>query len=137
MAKGRLYNKLIATCISFCAKDHDNCKHPKYKQLCGRFKPFWKRSIFIKSLPNDKILHQSKLKEFADVKINQIHFTPIQIESICRRQNKPNSSIVVCVQNDRKHCGKRRKCWLPAFSTFPTMFSKGISYGVVKSFFCG
>ena len=22
-----------------------------------------------------------------------------------------------------KHCGKRRKCWLPAFSSFPTMFS--------------
>ena len=22
-----------------------------------------------------------------------------------------------------KHCGKRRKCWLPAFSPFPTMFS--------------
>ena len=24
----------------------------------------------------------------------------------------------------RKHCGKRRKCWLPAFSPFPTMFLK-------------
>ena len=24
----------------------------------------------------------------------------------------------------RKHCRKRRKCWLPAFSPFPTMFSK-------------
>ena len=23
----------------------------------------------------------------------------------------------------RKHCGKRRKCWRPAFSPFPTMFS--------------
>ena len=23
----------------------------------------------------------------------------------------------------RKHCGKRRKCWLPAFSPFPKMFS--------------
>ena len=22
-----------------------------------------------------------------------------------------------------KYCGKRRKCWLPAFSPFPTMFS--------------
>ena len=22
-----------------------------------------------------------------------------------------------------KHCWKRRKCWIPAFSTFPTMFS--------------
>ena len=25
---------------------------------------------------------------------------------------------------DGKHCGKRRKCWLPEFSSFPTMFSK-------------
>ena len=23
----------------------------------------------------------------------------------------------------RKHCGKRRKCWLPAFSPFPAVFS--------------
>ena len=23
----------------------------------------------------------------------------------------------------RKTCGKRRKCWLPAFSSFPTMLS--------------
>ena len=23
----------------------------------------------------------------------------------------------------RKHCGKPRKCWLPAFPPFPTMFS--------------
>ena len=23
----------------------------------------------------------------------------------------------------RKHCGKRRKCWIPAFSPFPAMFS--------------
>ena len=26
-----------------------------------------------------------------------------------------------------------RKCWLPAFSLFPTMFSKGFFQGVVKS----
>ena len=24
---------------------------------------------------------------------------------------------------DRKHCGKRRKCWKPAFSPFSKMFS--------------
>ena len=32
----------------------------------------------------------------------------------------------------RKHCGKRRKCWLPAFSPFPTMFVKGHFISVVK-----
>ena len=31
----------------------------------------------------------------------------------------------------KKHCGKRRKCWLPAFSPCPTMFSKGFFF-VVK-----
>ena len=32
-----------------------------------------------------------------------------------------------------KHCGERRKCWLPAFSPFPIMFSKGIYPHVVIS----
>ena len=26
-----------------------------------------------------------------------------------------------------KHCGKSRKCWKPAFSTFPTVFSTTLS----------
>ena len=30
-----------------------------------------------------------------------------------------------------KHCEKRRKCWLPAFSPFPSMFSKGFFFKVV------
>ena len=25
----------------------------------------------------------------------------------------------ICLSLGRKHCGKRRKCWLPAFSPFP------------------
>ena len=37
---------------------------------------------------------------------------------------------------DRKQCGKRRKCWLPAFSPFPTMFSKGYPFRVIKSQDC-
>ena len=28
-----------------------------------------------------------------------------------------------CFEMGRKHCGKRRKCWFPAFSTFPTVVS--------------
>ena len=32
----------------------------------------------------------------------------------------------------RKDCGKGRKCWLPAFSPFPTMFSKVVYLRVVK-----
>ena len=35
--------------------------------------------------------------------------------------------------NGRKHCGKRRKYWSPAFSPFPTMFSKVFFLRAVKS----
>ena len=31
---------------------------------------------------------------------------------------------------------KRRKCWLPAFSSFPTMFSKALCFKVAKSLDC-
>ena len=30
----------------------------------------------------------------------------------------------LCLTMGRKHCKKRRKCWFPAFSPFPTMFLK-------------
>ena len=62
----------------------------------------------------------------------------LQIQSICRRQNDCESKIEIGVGKDRKHCWKRRKCWLPAFSPFPTMFSKAFfSRGVKKSGLCG
>ena len=46
-----------------------------------------------------------------------------------------NSKIEIHFGHDRKHCGKRRQCWSPAFSQFP-MFSKGFIYRVVKSQAC-
>ena len=66
------------------------------------------------SFPHDKILGQSKLKAFADKKIH--------VDFLRGRRG-----------NGRKHCLSKRKCWLPAFSPFYTMFSKGFSYRVVKS----
>ena len=33
----------------------------------------------------------------------------------------------------KKHCGKRRKCQLPAFSAFSTIFSKGIFLRACKN----
>ena len=56
-----------------------------------------------------------------------------QNESICRLQNICDRKIEICFGKGRKHCGKRRKCWLPAFSPFPTMFLKGFFFNVVKS----
>ena len=35
-----------------------------------------------------------------------------------------------------KHCGKKRKCWLPAFSPFTTMFSKALFLRVIMSHDC-
>ena len=33
----------------------------------------------------------------------------------------------------RKHCGQMRKYWLPAFSHFPTMFSKAFFFIIVET----
>ena len=64
------------------------------------------------------------------------NFSTVQIESTSRQQNKCDLKIKVCLGMSRKHCGKRRKCWLPAFSPFPTMFSKGDFLRVMKSWDC-
>ena len=73
----------------------------------------------INSLPkkNDKVLDRSKMKAFADDKINVTEKLKFLLEN----------------GKHRKHCGKKRKCWLPAFSPVPTMFSKGFLYRVLKS----
>ena len=44
--------------------------------------------------------------------------------------------VAICFGKGRKHCGKRRKCWLTAFSPFPTMYSKGFFHRVIKSCDC-
>ena len=63
---------------------------------------------------------------------NKIFFGLDQIQSICRRQMNCSLSYDFCLQSSRKHCGKRRKCWLPAFSPFPTMFSTVLFPRVIK-----
>ena len=59
------------------------------------------------TLHQRKILVSSKLKASVDSNIDI------------------NESLNFALGMLEKHCGKRRKCWLPAFSSFPTMFSKG------------
>ena len=73
---------------------------------------------FFNTLPNDKIVDLSKSKAFADDKINVAE------------------KLKFVFWKGRKHCGKRRKCWLPAFFPFHTMFSKGFFLWVVKSWDC-
>ena len=63
----------------------------------------WER---VNSLPNDKILDWSKWEAFADDNLEVV-------------------KIMIYVRDkSRKHCGKRRKCWFPAFSSFPSVFQK-------------
>ena len=45
-------------------------------------------------------------------------------------------NIEMCFREGRKHSGKRRKCWLPIFFPFPTMFSKAFFLRVVKRLDC-
>ena len=66
-------------------------------------------------LLNDKILDWSKLKTLTDDKINV------------------NEKLQLFFGGKgRKDCRKRRKCWLPAFSPFPTMFLKALSFRVFR-----
>ena len=60
----------------------------------------------------------------------------VQIQSPCRRQNKCDSKFEYFGGKGRKHFGQRRKCWLPAFSPFPKMFSKASFLRVIKSQDC-
>ena len=62
----------------------------------------------INSLSNDKNLDVTKLKAFADEKLDV-------------------AKMMISLFDRVEHCGKRRKCWLPAFSPFPTVLCK-VSY---------
>ena len=53
----------------------------------------------------------------------QTDFGQVIIKSICRQNNKCNLKMEILCRIGRKDCGKRRKCWFPAFSPFPTMYS--------------
>ena len=58
------------------------------------------------------------------------------MESIWRRKINATWKSVIIFGMGRIHGGKRRKCWLPAFSTFPTVFSKGFFFRVAKKWDC-
>ena len=69
-------------------------------------------------LSNDKFLDWSKLKAFAEYKINVI---------------EKQKSFWELVENI---VGKEENAGLPAFSSFPTMFSKSFFLRVVRSWDC-
>ena len=64
------------------------------------------------------------------------NFRPFKTERVCRRQFQIWWKCQKVIQMGRKHCGKRRNCWLWAISPFPIVFSKkacflGASKGVI------
>ena len=75
----------------------------------------WKRLKFVvwkrvNPLPNYNNLDVPKMKAFADDKLN-----------VARMMN--------FLLDREENTGKRRKCWLQALSTFPSVFSKAFSLG--------
>ena len=90
----------------------------RFENARQRKKKNMKKKKSVNPLPNDKFLDMTKLKAFADDKLNVAKMTI----SLCGR-----------LENT---VGKRRKCWLPAFSSFHTVFSKAFFFRVVKSRDC-
>ena len=77
------------------------------------------KSIFlscsrVNPLPHDKILDWSKLEAFAD------------------DQRKWNLKLKICFWKDGNHFGKRRNCWLLAFSPFPKMLRNASFLRTIK-----
>ena len=71
----------------------------------------------LNSLPDDKILDWSKLKQIADDILNLTKWQQV-------------------IQKGRKHYGKGRNCSLRAISLFPTVFSEGLFPRGVKRCHC-
>ena len=86
-----------------CFSKDVNCRQVKTRACLGKGL----------TLPNDKILDLSKLKASADDKMD------------C------DSKTEIYFGKGRKHSGKRRNCWLQAFSPFPSMIPKGYFLKVV------
>ena len=92
------------------------------------------RAYVLKSIAMSNIIMKSHFSSFKSVQVDEANrklltlyqttffFTLAQIQSTCRRKINYVFNAGDRIRNDRKHCGKRRKCWLPAFSSFSTMF---------------
>ena len=78
------------------------------------------------------LLDLSELIAFTDKNLNaspKFKFALGRVENMVGKGE--NAGYIV-----EKDCEKRRKCWLPAFYPFPTMFSKDLHTRVVKSHDC-
>ena len=62
----------------------------------------------------------------------------VQIKTICRRQNECERKIEIWFGKGRKHCGRRRKCWLPALHVILvfSQFSIFKNFGILQLLHC-
>ena len=53
------------------------------------------------------------------------------VGDISRPKGELCSNDGMSLLNGRKHCGERRKCWLPVYSPFSSLFSKAVLFIVI------
>ena len=78
----------------------------------------WHQCLYLQTTPK-KILCSDPLPNNPDFVLfsKRPNVGLVPVGWICRRQNRCDSKIEICVRKDGKHCGKRWKCLLPAFSS--------------------
>ena len=95
--------------------------------LFGRKRKMQFTNIFSFPFNVSKRLFQGSLRCVVKSSLSSgLHiFSPNHILSICRHRNKvwQKRWYLYMFWEDRKHCWKRRKCWIPAFLPFLTLFS--------------
>ena len=125
--------QLVNPSMLSCNSSYQHSAQYSVEKDCLHFSPFL---TMFSILPKKGSIVESTFTLWSANALNLYHtisFGLVRIESICRWQMKYNWKIEICFGKGRKHCRKRRKCWLPAFSPFSTMFSKGFFLRVVKS----
>ena len=111
------------------------CMKKGFYEMCGFF--FKSNEVFRLSLYKEILILGSPYKP-----TGYVHFIEMNqvIIVLAVYQVTMNQIIVLAVSlghnEPSNNCSCWRKCWLPAFSPFPTMFSKGFLYTVIKSLNC-
>ena len=101
------YENLLSWMAWIETRDHSCQKFLRVKISRITFNPF----------TNDKIFDGTKLKKFEDNKLNVAKMTISLFDIAENNMGKGENA-------GYQHFLKRRKCWLPAFSPFLTLFSK-------------
>ena len=71
------------------------------------------------------IFSQVKILKAVSFYVSDEYVSILDINVFCK--------IFIYTFHLHKKCGKRRKCWIPAFSPFSTLFSKFFFFGVLKT----